>query len=373
MNNSEWARRQGEPGICDFVTGESQEMPLPSLVDALAKAIQPCDHHWFGYKTSEAAACGIAAEALSRRTGIEFGRSQIFLTNGSIAGLIIALATVVDAGDEVIYLRPSWFGYEPMIRGRGATPIQVDFQPPVFDLDVPAVEAAITERTRAVIVNSPNNPTGRIYQPAELKELARALERASDRNGRPVYLISDEAFSRIVFDGRKFFSPAAFYRRTLLVYTYGKTMLAAGERIGYIALPPEMPDAELVGSAIFTSQVATGWSFPNATLQHALADLENVVIDLVELERRRDTIASGLADLGYEVTIPEGTFYVLVRSPIADDMRLTDALAARDIFVLPGSAFEKPGFFRISLTATMDMIERSMEGFKAALAEVDGT
>ncbi|HYN99386.1 MAG TPA: aminotransferase class I/II-fold pyridoxal phosphate-dependent enzyme [Actinomycetota bacterium] len=370
FSDSEWARHQGEPGNCEFVTGEPQEMALPAFVDALARWSRPADPHWFGYKTSDPAACAKAAEALSRRVGLEFDPSHLFLTNGAIAGLTIALRSVVDPGDEVIYLSPPWFGYEPMIGERKAKGVRVDLQPPVFDLDVAAIEAAITERTRAIIVNSPNNPTGRIYQPAELTELAAVLDRASERNGRPVYIISDEAYSRVLFDGRRFFSPAAFYDRTLLVYTYAKTMLTPGERIGYIALPPGMPDAELVGRAIFVSQFATGWSFPNAVLQHALADLEEVTIDLEAFQHKRDVVVRGLSGMGYEVlTIPEGTFYVLVKSPLADDMEFIDLLAARKVFVLPGSTTELPGFFRISLTASMDMVERSMEGFRTALEQ----
>lgn len=370
FQNSEWSRRQGEAGTCDFVTGEPQEMALPAFVEALASWVKPSDPHWFGYKSSDPAARAVAAEALSRRVGVKFPPDHLYLTNGAIAGLIVALRAVVDPGDEILYLSPPWFGYEPMIRERRAVAVGVNLQPPVFDLDVPAVEAAITARTRAIIVNSPNNPTGRIYQPAELKELAGVLERASARNGRPIYLISDEAYSRVLFDRRSFTSPAAFYPRTLLVYTYAKTMLTPGQRIGYIAIPPGMPDADLVGSAIFQSQFSTGWSFPNALLQHAIADLEEVSIDLEALQRKRDVMTKGLTDLGYELTVPEGTFYVLVRSPVPDDMKFVDVLAARGIFVLPGSTTELPGFFRISLTASMDMIERSMEGFRTALAEV---
>jgi aspartate aminotransferase len=373
FRNSEWSRRQGDPGNCDFVTGEPQEMALPGFVDALARWVKPGDPHWFGYKTSDPDARAVAAEALSRRVEVDFPPGHLFFTNGAIAGLVVALRAVVDPGDEVIYLSPPWFGYEPMIRERRAYAVRVNLQPPVFDLDVPAIEAAISARTRAIIVNSPNNPAGRIYQPAQLQELAGVLERASARNGRPVYLISDEAYSRVLFDGRQFTSPAAFYPRTLLVYTYAKTMLTPGQRIGYIALPPGMPDARLVGEAIFMSQIATGWSFPNALLQHAIADLEEVLIDLHALQNKRDVMTQGLADLGYQVTVPEGTFYVIVRSPLADDMKFIDILAARNIFVLPGATTELPGFFRISLTATMDMIERSMEGFKSALDEARAT
>lgn len=369
MTNSEWSRRAGEEGICDFVTGDPHEMPLEGYVAALAKWSRPADPHWFGYKTSEPGACAVVAESLQVRLGARFRPEEIFMTNGAIAGLILALRAVVDRGDEVIFLSPPWFGYEPMIRDRGAVPVRVKLDPPLFDLDVGRVAAAITERTRAILINSPNNPTGRIYTSAALTELAAVLEEASVSNGRPVYLISDEAYSRVLFDGNEFFSPATHYSRTLLIYTYGKTLLTPGQRLGYIALAPGMPDAEEVSGAVFMSQIQTGWAFPNALLQHALGDLDKLSIDLTALQRKRDVMADALRSFGYELTIPQGTFYLLVRSPDPDDMAFIDALSRRDIFVLPGTATELPGWFRISLTASMEMVERSLKGFEAALRE----
>jgi aspartate aminotransferase len=369
LTRSEWSRRSGDEGICDFVTGEPHEMPLEGFVEALAKWSKPSNPHWFGYKTSERGARAIVAESLHARLGAEFSPDQIFMTNGAIAGLTVALRAVVDPGDEVIFLTPPWFGYEPMIEGRGALPVRVKLEPPVFDLDVRRVVAAVTERTRAIIINSPNNPTGRIYAKSALAELAAALDEASRRNGRAVYLISDEAYSKVLFDGNEFVSPATLYSRALLIYTYGKTLLTPGQRLGYIALAPGMPDAHEVGSAVFMSQIQTGWAFPNALLQHALGDLEKLSIDLAALQRKRDVMAEALLRFGYELTIPQGTFYLLVRSPIPDDMAFIDALARREIFVLPGSTMELPGYFRVSLTASMEMVERSLEGFEAALKE----
>lgn len=368
LTRSEWSRRAGEEGICDFVTGEPQEMPIEGYVEALAKWTKPSDPHWFGYKTSEPGARAIVAESLNTRLGAEFLPDQIHMTNGSIAGLTVALRAVVDPDDEVIFLSPPWFGYEPMIKGRGARPVRVKLEPPLFDLDVPNVAGAITERTRAILVNSPNNPTGRIYSESAFKELAALLDEASFRNGRAIYLISDEAYSKVLFDGNEFFSPATLYSKTLLVYTYGKTLLTPGQRLGYIALAPGMPDAKEVSDAVFMSQIQTGWAFPNALLQHALGDLEKLSIDMAALQRKRDVMAEALLRFGYELTMPQGTFYLLVRSPIPDDMAFIDALAERDIFVLPGITLELPGYFRISLTASMEMVERSLEGFEAALA-----
>ena len=369
FTQSEWSRRAGEEGICDFVTGEPQEMPLPAVVEALIRWAEPKDPHWFGYKTSEVAARSVVAESLSARLGGDFQPEHIFMTNGAIAGLTVALRAVVDPGDEVIFLSPPWFGYEPMIAGRGAVPVRVKLQPPEFDLDVAAVAGAVTGRTRAIIVNSPNNPTGRIYQEQTLSELADVMKTASRRVGRPIYLISDEAYSKVLFKGEHFSSPATHYSRTLLVYTYGKTLLIPGQRLGYVALAPGMPEAELVGQAILMSQIATGWAFPNALLQHAIGDLEKLSIDLDALEQKRDLLAGSLLRSGYELRMPEGTFYLLVRSPLADDLAFIDLLAKHDIFVLPGVTIELPGWFRVSLTASMEMVERSLDGFEAAFRE----
>jgi aspartate aminotransferase len=370
LTKSEWSRRAGEKGICDFVTGEPQEMPLPGFVEALKKWSVPRDPHWFGYKTSQPQACALVAESLSARLGARFRPDAVFMTNGAIAGLTVAIRALVDPGDEVIFLSPPWFGYEPMIKGSGATPVRVRLQPPAFELDVPAIRASITERTRAVIVNTPNNPTGRIYPPSALADLAGVLDEASTANRRSVYLISDEAYSKVLFRGQRFFSPANQYSRTLIVYTYGKTLLTPGERIGFIALAPDMPNAQEVGDAVFMSQIATGWAFPNALLQHAIGDLEELSIDLDALETKRDLLAQALLSFGYRLTLPEGTFYLLVQSPIPDDLAFTDLLVRHDIFVLPGVTTELPGWFRISLTASMEMVERSLEGFEAAIRGV---
>lgn len=162
----------------------------------------------------------------------------------------------------------------------------------------------------------------------------------------------------------------AYYRDSLLLYTYGKTLLTPGQRIGYIALPPTMADREPLRQALFAAQVVAGWAFPNALLQHALPDLETVSIDMIHLQAKRDTMVAALRAMGYELQVPEGTFYLLVRSPDPDDMAFSDRLAAAGVFVLPGSVAELPGTFRISLTASDEMIERSLPGFETAIVDV---
>ena len=252
----------------------------------------------------------------------------------------------------------------------GATPVRVSADQGSWDLDLDAIAAAIGPRTAAIIVNSPNNPTGRIYPRETLDAFARILTEAGERNGRPIYLLSDEAYNRIVYDGREYPTPVASYPWSFYLYTYGKTHLAPGLRFGYIAVPPTMPGREDLRGPLLLAQVARGWAFPVAPLQHAIGDLDRIGIDLDRLQRRRDLLVPALRDQGYDVVEPEGTFYVIARSPIPDDQAFFDVLVGHDVYVLPGSVFEMPGWFRLSVTASDDMCERSIPAFAKAIAEV---
>jgi aspartate aminotransferase len=367
FNESSYARRAGDPTIYDFAVGNPHELALPGFVAALGRWSVPQNKDWFGYKMSEPAAQQIIAAALRERRGLPFEADDILLTNGAFAALSVVLGAIVDPGDEVIFLSPPWFFYEALIAGAGAQPVRVKINPATFDLDLDAIAAAITPRTRAIIVNSPHNPTGKIYSPATLERLASLLTEASAQIGHPIALLSDEAYSRIVFDGEAYPSPTAFYPHTFLIYTYGKTLLTPGQRLGYIALPPAMPERVQMRLALFVSQLLTGYAFPNALLQHALPDLEQLSIDMGHLQHKRDWMVGALRDIGYELHVPEGTFYLLPRSPLPDDLPFIDLLAEQNIFCLPGTVVELPGYFRISLTANDAMIEQALPGFAAAL------
>src|SRR4029079_5918609 len=226
------------------------------LVDALRSNAIPRDKDWFAYKMSEEEPRNIVAASLHERTGIEYRPEDIAMTAGAFGALGVTIRALADEGDEVIFLSPPWFFYELMIASAGATAVRVRLAGPTFDLDPDAVAAAITPRTRAIIVNSPNNPTGRIYRQPELADLGRVLEQASVANGRPIVMLSDESYNRIVFDGIRFHSPALDYGPTITIYTYGKTLLAPGQRIGYAALNPDFPDREAVSQRIMVHQLA---------------------------------------------------------------------------------------------------------------------
>jgi aspartate aminotransferase len=371
FDESNWASRFGEPGICDFTIGNPHDMPILEFVEALEKWITPQDRYWYAYKRNESPARTAVAESLRNSHKLAFEPEDVFLTNGATAALAVVLAAIIDPGDEVIFISPPWFQYETMIMNADGVPVRTRVDMKTLGLDLAAIEAAINEKTRGIIINSPHNPTGKIYLPEVLETVAGMLTAASERYGRAIYLISDEAYRKIIFDGRQYYSPAAFYKNSFVVYTYGKSLVAPGQRVGYIALPPDMVHRREFRDTIPVLQMVNGWAFPNALLQHSLADLDRISIDMAHLQAKRDRLVPALRNMGYETTMPEGTFYVIVRSPLPDDQAFIDLLSEYNIFCVPGSLMDLPGYFRICLTASDEMIERSLPGFELALARAN--
>ncbi len=365
---SRYGQRRGDPAIADFMLGNPHEMPLPGLVAAIRDAAVPHDKDWFAYKASEDAPRAFLAAEVGRELALPFEPEDIALTAGAFAAIAVALRLVLDSGDEVIFSEPAWFCYEPMLRAADLVPAKVALAGPRFDLDLDAIGAAIGPRTRMVIVNTPHNPTGRIYGAETLAALAGLLDRASARIGHRIFLLSDEPYRRLRFDGRGFVSPAAHYPWTLISYSYGKVLLAPGQRLGYLALSPRMPreDRQSLRELLVATQMAIGWCFPNAVMQVALPQVDRLSIDVGALARRRDALSEALARGGYAVLPPEGTFYLWVGWSGRDPERQWNAFADNDVFVLPGRVMNAPGHFRISLTASDAMVERALPVFAAA-------
>jgi len=363
-----WEEHRHQPGVANFAFGNPQEMVVDGFASALAAASVPRDKDHYAYKFSEAESQRTVASHLTKWRGQQFEPGDIAMTPGAFGAIAVALGALVDVGDEVVYSDPSWFFYRSMILSAGATPVSVPVRSGDYDLDLDRLAAAITERTRLVIVNTPHNPTGRIYPPSTLEDLAKLLTDASDRFGAPIFLLSDEPYSKLVFSDAAFTSPARYYSATLVSYSYGKVLLTPGQRIGWLAWSPLMPDRESLRSAIFMAQIAGGWLFPGAIMQYSLAELDRLSIDLVELERKRDLLVAELSRAGYDLQPPEGTFYLWVRSPEANDVAFVQRLAEQGVLVLPGTTCASPGHFRISLTGTTEMIERSLPVFRSAIS-----
>ena len=369
--NSESAWLQGEiaEDVCTFTFGNPHDMPLAGFVEALREAVIPQTKDWFAYTTHKPEAQAAIAEQLNKRFGKHFEPHAILMTNGAFAGLNVAIKALVEVGDEVIFMKPHWFAYEGMIIGARAKAIKLPLKMKCFDLDLDAIEAAISPRTRAIIINTPHNPTGKIYSRETLAALADILEQASQRNGRTIYLISDESYNQIIFDDREFISPTTLYKSSILVYTFGKVLLTPSERLGYIALPKQMPDLEEVREAINLTLFFSGWAYPNGSLQYAIKDLLQLSIDINQLQTRRDILVKALIEIGYEPNYPEGTFYLLVKSPLEDAWTFMEHLANYGVHCLPGMTFGLPDYFRICLTASDDMVERSIPRFARAFQD----
>ena len=371
----DYSKLEGDPETANFAVGNPHDVAMPSYVAALRNHLEPKNKDWYAYKMSEPDAQATAAKSMEKVTGIEWDPADINMTNGGFAAIAVALQTLLNEGDEAIFLSPPWFFYEQLILAAQGTPVRVKFNMPVCDLDIERIEAAITPRTRVVLLNSPHNPSGRIIPLHELRALASMLDKKSAEVGHPIFILSDEPYRRILFDGNEFHSPAEVYPHTVVTYSYGKQLLAPGMRIGYLTWPSTLDQAERqqLREDTFINQLAAGYAFPNALLQHSLEELEPLCVDLRQLENRRERLVTALRDLGYEATWPESTFYVMARSPIPDDEEFGRLLAKQKVLILPGTIVETPGWFRISLTASDDMVERGIPGFEAALNEAKAT
>lgn len=370
VTRSEWSRRGKQAGAFDFTFGNPQEMAIPGFAPALEKWLPPRDKDWYAYKLSEENAQKCIASSLASWRQVPFEAEDIAVTSGAFGALAAAFATFLDPGDEAVYSLPPWFGYEPMLLQAGAVCVKVPIRHDCFDLDLEAIEGALTSRTRMVIVNSPNNPTGKIYPAETLKALGDMLTHESERHGHPIYLLSDEPYSRLVFDGKPFVSPTDYYPYSMISYSYGKVLLTPGQRVGFLALPPTNPERVERREQIMTAQIAGGWLFPNALLQHAIADLDVLSIDLAELQAKRNMMVEGLRAAGYQVHTPEGAFYLLPKSPLSDDNEFARVLARHDLFVMPGTICSIPGYIRIALTASRDRLSESLVLFKRAREEI---
>ncbi len=365
--DSRYGDRKRDPDIADFTFGNPQEMPLAGIGTAIAAHAHPLNKDWFAYKTSEPEPQAFVAETLGRELGLAFTPDDIALTNGAFAAIAVAFRLILDAGDEAIFSEPAWFCYEPTLLLADSVPKKVMLTGDRFDLDLAAIEQAIGPKTRLVIVNTPHNPTGRIYDRAALTALAAILDRASEKFGRRIFLLSDEPYRRLRFDGRDFVSPASVYPWTLISYSYGKVLLAPGQRLGYLALSPLM-DAETrkaLSAAMFATQMALGWAFPNAVMQYAVRDFETLSIDTAALARRRDRLVPVLERAGARMLAPEGTFYLWGKWPAGDPDAHWNRLADAGVFVMPGAMMNTPGWFRISLTASDAMVEKALPAFAA--------
>jgi aspartate aminotransferase len=366
MERTSWIRRMFEIGIqlrkergaanvFDFSLGNPDVEPPAAVIEALRQVVAENRPHSHGYMPNAGFPTVRAALAsrLTERTGLPFTVDDILMTCGAAGAINTVLKAVLDPGDEVIVLNPYFPEYRFYIENHGGRIVPVetgaDFQP-----DIARIAAAISPRTKALILNSPNNPT----------EVLRALDRIIPE---PVLIVSDEPYRPLIFDGLTPPEILPLLRRAVLAWSWSKAMAIPGERIGYLAIPPRLPEAaELRNACTFANRIL-GYINAPAIWQLVVAHAPDAAIDVAPYQARRDLLCDALTSMGYHAPRPQGTFYVFPKTPIPDDVAFIRILQSEGILAVPGAGFGRAGYMRLSLTIPLDSIERSLPGFERAI------
>ena len=311
------------------------------------------------------------ADTLSAETGLDFSGGDVIMTCGAAAAANVVLKTILNEGDEVIILAPYFFEYLYYIDNHGGVAVVAacddQFQP-----DLAKIEAVVTEKTRAILINSPNNPSGAVYSEERLTGLAALLERKQAEHGTEIFIISDEPYRRIIFDGISFPQVLPQYDNSVVVTSHAKDLALPGERIGYIAVNPNYADKEELSAGLSFCNRTLGFVNAPALMQHIVRNLQGVSVDAGYYEKKRDYLCRHLGELGYDVFRPQGAFYLFPKAPIEDDVAFCKTLLNSNVLVVPGTGFGTSGYFRISYCVEDWVLEGAVKGFAAAIATPEG-
>lgn len=384
MERSSWIRKMFEEGarlkeqfgadnVFDFSLGNPNLPPPPQFKEVLmelVKADLPGSHGYMPNAGFPAAREAVAAQ-VSKDQGAAVEGKHIIMTVGAGGALNTVLKAILGPGDEVVVSKPYFVEYNAYLDNHGGKLVSVD-SAAAFDLDIEALAGAIGPSTRAVLINSPNNPTGTVYSRETLTKLAAVIAEKSAATGRIIHLISDEPYRNIAFDGVEIPGIFSIFPASIVCTSYSKDLSLAGERIGYIAVNPSAPQADLLLAGLALTNRILGFVNAPALMQLAVAKLAGVTIDIEPYRINRDLLYNGLKEAGYEVEKPSGAFYLFPKSPIPDDVAFVRELQAENILAVPGSGFFGPGYFRLAFCCSRKTVEGSLPGFKRAIARVKG-
>lgn len=379
MESSSWIRRMFEEGrelkakfgadkVFDFSLGNPDLEPPAKFKEALLAAARDPGPGLHAYMPNAGLVSTRQALAhhLSRVHHLDFKTGDLILTVGAAGALNVIFKAILDPGDEVVVLAPYFVEYLAYAGNHGGVARVVETGGD-FQLDLQRLEQALTPRTRAVIINSPNNPTGQVYEAAALKELGRFLTRHAGRHGRPVYLVADEPYRRIVYDGLEVPSIFAAYPDTLLATSFSKDLSIPGERLGYAAVSPRAAGRGELAAGLVLANRILGFVNAPALMQRVVAGLTEVSVDIAPYARRREIFCQILEEAGYEFFRPKGAFYLFPKAPGGDDLAIVARLKEENILAVPGRGFGRPGHFRLAYCVPESVIERAAPGFKRAL------
>ena len=362
----------GAENVFDFTIGNPDVEPPPEFEEEFRRlALHPIPgmHRYMnnaGYDETR----GAVAEVLSEASGLPVGRGHVVMTCGAGGALNVVLKAILNPGEEVIILSPYFVEYKFYIDNHGGIPREVWTDRTTFQLDIPAIAEAIGEKTRALIICSPNNPTGVIYPAESLAALGQMLRDKEREFSRQIYLISDEPYARIAYDGKKVPNVFPHVANAVIVTSHSKDLALPGERIGYLAANPHMDGVEeFVEGAVFANRVL-GFVNAPALMQRLVARLQRASVDIGLYREKRDLLYDNLTAMGFEMVKPDGAFYLFPRSPLEDDVAFVRSAQAHNLLLVPGAGFGAPGFFRIAYCVDKGMIERSLPAWEKLAREM---
>jgi aspartate aminotransferase len=384
LEGSSWIRKMFEEGarlkalhgadnVFDFSLGNPILDPPPAFHAALIDLLShpaPGMHRYIPNAGLPEARSYVAAE-LAAATGLAYAAQHIVMTVGAAGAVNIVLKTLLDPGDEVVTFAPYFVEYDFYAANHGGRLVRAESDER-FQIDIPALERVLTARTRAILVNSPNNPSGAVYPVERLQALAACLSAASRRFGRPIFLISDEPYRELVFDGVTVPWAPTVYDHTIIATSYSKDIGIPAERLGYAAVSPRAAEGQLLVEGMVLANRVLGFVNAPALFQRALPRLKGQRVDVGFYQMLRDRMLKPLREMGYEVVTPQGAFYLFPKSPIPDDVAFVRAAQAERLLLVPGSGFGRPGHFRIALCVQPELIDRALPVFEKVFRQVRG-
>ncbi|PKN70487.1 MAG: aspartate aminotransferase [Deltaproteobacteria bacterium HGW-Deltaproteobacteria-12] len=363
-------KKFGADKVYDFSLGNPNVEPPEKFRQELQKLAQEIIANKHGYMPNAGymETRQFIADKINKMQGLKLAGDHVIMSCGAGGALNVIFKALLDPQDEVIVPVPFFMEYNAYVDNYGGVLRKAKTRDD-FSLDVAAIAAAVNDKTKAVLINSPNNPTGKVYSTRNITDLARMLDKKSNELQKTIYLVSDEPYSEIVYDNVKVPNIFTVYKNSIIAYSYSKTLSLPGERIGYIAVNPEIEEAsELLNALILCTRIS-GFVNAPALMQRIIARLQDVKVDVDVYKRKRDLLCSGLGKAGYKFEKPQGAFYLFVQSPIADDVAFVQSLLKKNILVVPGSAFGSPGYFRIAYCVDDAAIVNSIAGFAEAIKE----
>lgn len=365
-------KQYGADKVYDFSLG-NPSVPAPdcvreAIVD-LANNEDPVILHGYMNNAGFEDVRETIAQSLNRRFGTDFSAKNLIMTVGAASGLNVILKTVLNPGEEVIVFAPYFLEYGAYVKNYDGKLVEISPDTETFQPDLEELERKIIANTRAVIVNSPHNPTGVIYSEDTIKALAAILEKKQKEYGSVIYLISDEPYRELAYDGAEVPYLTKYYKNTVVGYSYSKSLSLPGERIGYLVIPDDLEDSETVIAAAGIANRILGSVNAPSLMQKVIARCVDAEVDVAAYDKNRLALYNGLTACGFQCIKPQGAFYLFVKSPVADEKEFCEAGKKYNILMVPGSSFACPGYVRLAYCVSYETIINSLPEFKKLAAE----